>query len=71
MDALVGAFVDGATGRIAGMPLAEGDHVPRQATPLILGQSKDKPERGGTGALLPERDVQLATTRKTRPVGAL
>jgi hypothetical protein len=70
MDALVGAFVDRATSRIGRMPLTEGDHVPRQPTPLILGQAKDKPVRGGTGALLSERDVQLATTGEARPVGA-
>jgi len=71
MQTLVGAFVDGVGCRIVGMALAEGDHVPRQPTSLILGQSKDKPVRSGAGALLPEGDVELATTWKARPVGAL
>lgn len=71
MNALVGAFIDATSDQIVGMPLAEGNHVPRQPTSLISGQSKYKSEWSGTGAFRAEGNVELATTRKARPVGTL
>jgi hypothetical protein len=69
VQALVGAFVDRASGRVVRVALAESAKGPHKPLPGIP-QLKDEAKRRGRCPLLAERDTELPTPWKPGAIGA-
>lgn len=68
VQALVGAFIDGASGRIVGMALAERDEVPDETGVRVLCQLKHEAEGRFGRSLFAERTYSLLQPGRLVPL---